>query len=241
MDMTAVVTCMGRLSHLRFSLPRVMEYTGMRLVVVDYSCPDGSGAWVEANAPEHENERIAVVRSGPRQTFNKPEALNLGLRYAVDHGAEWLCVLDSDTLVTPALWGWLEENVKRGSFYFVEGYKPRQDLSGLIVMHAEDYTASGGYDERFEGWGAEDFDMRCRLYFKLGLPYVEIPCALAESIPHDDHHRVRFYPIKEKQQSHVANQYRLIANVREWTGRDIRELKSDEVRRLFGMRQRPAE
>ena len=150
-------------------------------------------------------------------------------------------MLDADTIVTPAFWSWLGEHVSEGTFYFVEGYKPREDLSGVLVVNATDYERSGGYDERFVGWGAEDFDMRCRLYFKLGLPFVEIPCGLASSISHSDESRVRFYPIKEKQASHIDNQYRIISNVREWTGQDLLEMKTDEVRALFGMRQDPVQ
>lgn len=225
---------MGRLAHLRISLPLLLQHTPMHVVVVDYSCPDRCAWWAHGAYPPPDS-RVSVVSSGYREVFNKPEALNLGLRHAAERGDEWLCVLDADTLVTPALWGWLSAHVQPGQFYFFEGYKPRQDLTGLLVVHARDYLESGGYDENFAGWGAEDFDMRCRLRFKLGLPFEEIPCGLADSIPHGDEDRTQHYRVKDKRRSHVANQHRLIANVRRWTGSHILDLDRDEVRRLLGM------
>jgi hypothetical protein len=234
---TAVITCMGRLAHLKRSLPLVLEHTDLRVVVVDWSCPDGCGVWISNHlSPMIEAGRLTVVGETGHRVFNKPAALNFGLRYAAERWPGWLCVLDADTLVTPALGQWLNANVERGRFYFVEGYKPRQDLSGLLVMHSDDYEASGGYDESFAGWGGEDWDMRCRLYFKVGLPYVEIPCALADSIAHGDAERTRFYEVKNKHESHHANQWRIIENVRRWTGQDLRDMKREEIRRLFGMR-----
>jgi len=239
MMVAAVVTSMGRLAQLRVSMPMLLAHTEMKLCLVDYSCPDGSGAWAErVLAGGSWRDRIRVERSGPRPVFNKCEALNLGCRAAVERWKpQWLCVLDADTLVTPALWEWMVENLSSGRYYFFEGYKPRQDLSGVLVVSAEDFVLSGGYDEGFDGWGAEDFDMRCRLFFKLGRPYQEIPCGLARSIPHSDEQRVRFYGVKEKRVSHLANQYRLIENVRRWTGKDLRDLRLNEVRALFGMRR----
>src|SRR5262249_23829435 len=44
-----ITTCMGRLAALRRSLPTLCGQPNSRVVVVDYSCPEQAGAWVETH------------------------------------------------------------------------------------------------------------------------------------------------------------------------------------------------
>lgn len=228
---TAVVTCMGRLEHLKQSLPRLLEHTAMHVVVVDYSCPDGTGHWVS----EHfgDNDRVYLIGCDGKEKFNKPAALNAGLARAAEMWGEWLCVLDADTLVNPGFWPWLCEHVERGSFYFIEGHASSRDVSGLLVMHSDDYTKSGGYDLRFEGWGCEDWDQRARLHFRCGLPYAEIPRKLAGGLAHSDQVR-EAHQVESMHESYKRNWKVLNRNVAEWTGRPLYELDARLVRPLFG-------
>ena len=47
-DLCFVTTCMGRLAALRQTLgPMLDQAEGSRIVVVDYTCPDGAGDWVD--------------------------------------------------------------------------------------------------------------------------------------------------------------------------------------------------
>jgi hypothetical protein len=219
---------MGRLGQLRRTLPRLLQHTPCPIVVVDWSCPDGAGDWAEA-----QSERIYVVRRPGERQFNKCAALNLGLGFAARQWGAWLMVVDADTMIGEGLWPWLEENLPAGSFAFMQGHSARRDLSGLLVMRSEDYASSGGYDEGMTGWGAEDWDMRARLHFKLGIPFVDVPWQLAEPIAHDDYARTRFQD-GDKMDSYKRNYARLSANVQEWTGRELHELDPRRVRPLFG-------
>lgn len=229
-ECTAVVTCMGRLHQLKQSLPRLLDGKPGFAVVVDYSCPDGCGDWIEEDPLPY--SRVSVVRSGYRARFHKAAALNLGLRYAARWGS-WLCVLDADTMLRDGFWPWLAAHVERGRFYFMAGTPGLADVSGILVMHSEDYLASGGYDERFVGWGLEDWDMRARLHLQLGLPYSTIPAELVGALQHSDEERTRHYG-EEKLVSYKRNWTLINANVREWTGRYLYELDARDVRPLFG-------
>jgi hypothetical protein len=223
-----VVTCKGRLAHLRQTLPLMLEHTPAPIVVVDWSCPEGSGDWAERRS-----DRVHVIRHPGERMFHKAAALNLGLRYAARQWGEYLIVLDADTMIREGLWSWIRENLPAGAFAFMQGHSARRDLSGLVVMHSDHYQESGGYDERMAGWGAEDWDMRARLHLKLGLPYVAIPWQLAEPIAHDDYARTR-YQDGDKMQSYKLNSRLLTDNVCEWTGRHLHELDPRVVRPLFG-------
>ena len=47
-EICIITTCMGRLAHLRQSLPSFTAQPDTSVVVVDYSCPERSGEWVES-------------------------------------------------------------------------------------------------------------------------------------------------------------------------------------------------
>ena len=46
-----IVTCKGRLMHLRQTLPLFCALPDTEVILVDYGCPDGSGVWAAANFP----------------------------------------------------------------------------------------------------------------------------------------------------------------------------------------------
>lgn len=216
---TAIVTCMGRLRHLQETLPVLLQ-GGSNVCVVDYSCPDNCGTWVEEN---YADEHVWVERVEGKEVFNKPEALNVGARSAVDRNPDtFLLFVDADTVTTPALWGWLSAALGADDcakhFYYVQSSEHGKDSTGVLFVQGKAFLKSGGYDERHIGWGAEDLDMRLRLFFKEELGYAEMPFQVVRSIGHDDPTRVEHYEEKDKMASHKQNMLILAKNVEEWTG-----------------------
>ena len=53
-----------------------------------------------------------------------------------------------------------------------------------ISVHAADYAAVGGFDERFRSWGQEDLELGYRLH-RRGVPLVVAPGAWALESPHE--------------------------------------------------------
>ena len=86
---TFVTTCRGRLRHLRETLPTFVRQPDAAVVVVDYSCPEACGDWVEANFPH-----VEVVRSPDSPRFELSRARNLG---AARVRSPWICFIDADT------------------------------------------------------------------------------------------------------------------------------------------------
>ena len=224
---TAIITCMGRLSHLQQTLPILLQGR-TDVCIVDYSCPDRCGDGVEATSGD---EDVYVERVEGKTLFHKPEALNRGAARAIERNPNtFLLFVDSDTITTPMLWAWLRaaivppEAVKH--FYYVAASEAGRDNTGLLF--------SGGYEERMRGWGAEDLEIRFRLFFKEQLGYAEIPADSVRAIGHGDPTRVAHYEEKDKMASHDRNLVVLADNVKGWTGMSLRDAVA--AVRLLGVR-----
>src|SRR5262249_12136861 len=84
-----VVPCMARLSDAQRTSASLLDQPRSSYVLVDYSCPDGAGAWARANHPD-----MQAVHVPGRVRFRGAEARNAGA--AVD-GDSSICFLDADT------------------------------------------------------------------------------------------------------------------------------------------------
>lgn len=192
--LSVVVTCMGRLDHLRRTIPALVEHApGVEVILVDWSCPDGAGAYAREHWPE-----VRVVAIKNRVHFHKSAALNAGARVA---RAPWLAIFDADMIASTDFFeevqARLRPDVLLGLF--------DERLAGFLVCRREVFDRAGGYDERMEGWGFEDDDMRRRLLGE-GLRLERLPADAIELVPHGDERRTRFYAEKDPFRSALFNQ-----------------------------------
>jgi glycosyltransferase involved in cell wall biosynthesis len=180
-ELCYITTCMGRLAHLQQSLPRIAGQAGVDCVVVDYSCPDGAGDWVEANFPQ-----VRVVRVEGETVFNRSRARNLGAAAAT---ARWLGFFDADVLIAPGFAEAVLPMLKPGRYYRAD---PVTDQThGALIVQRDAFEAFGGYDETYEGWGSEDIDIIDALEFE-ELKADSFPGRLLSEIPHSDALRTQF-------------------------------------------------
>ncbi len=197
--LTFVTTCMGRLRHLQQSLPRLVAQSGAMCVVVDYSCPESSGDWVEQNFPG-----VAVVRVGGEQFFQPSRAKNLGARQV---RTEWLCLIDADILLEPDFCEVLLPMLRPGEFY--RGPERGEGKFGTMFCQTEAFHSVGGLDERYEGWGDEDADLYDALSFA-GITQKFLPAERMRHIEHGNVERVKYYDVSCREESLTVNRiYRL--------------------------------
>lgn len=235
---------MNRLDHLKVASEYLMKDkrvgTDWLWVLVDYVCPQESGKWVK----DKYGDRVEVVKiEAPEDgevVFNKPLALNSGAMHAIELGVEYLCFIDADTMVDKLFLEYLDSTASLDKFDIIVPALAKKDLTGFLCVHAKHFLRVGGYDINFVGWGAEDLEMRVKLYLKGGLPFGEIPVEFAESIQHGDDVRTLEYDEKDKHKSHSLNLNLLCANVFGWTGKHLLEHYEDEkiggsIRRLLGI------
>ena len=70
------------------------------------------------------------------------------------------------------------------------------DLAGTILVERTLFERVGGYDEVFEGWGAEDVDLIVRL-IAAGAVREAFPPQVFSVIHHNDERRIRHQSIRD--------------------------------------------
>jgi hypothetical protein len=212
--LVAVTCSKGRSFHAVTSLPNTLAQCD-RLVVVDFGCPDHSGALVAEEARKlRASDRVHVVmvsrEDAPR--WHASRARNVGGRAAAERypGAR-LVFVDADVRVQQGFGDWARE-MPTGSF----GVAGRtvggdvRDLCGLLVVDAEPWLATGGYLEAIEAYGSEDIEMRDRLWHS-GLDCARIPLPCLAHIPHPDRPRTQFHVVRDLRQAVRVSQQQMMA------------------------------
>jgi len=158
MKFSIITACKNRLSHLKESLPVMLAQPECEVIVVDFSCAEGTGDYVRQHFPA-----AKVVSVPDRNYFSNWEARNAGAKVAT---GEWLVFVDADIILANGCAEWLAANVKSGNFYkFPPGQELERhksttsalslnNLQGFLVTERSSFEKFEGYDELLKGWGA---------------------------------------------------------------------------------------
>jgi Glycosyltransferase like family 2 len=158
---------MGRLEHLKQSLPEMVAQGASEVVVVDYSCPQGAGEFVAGEFPS-----VRLVSVPGETHFSNWKARNAG---AAEAKSDVLVFVDADTILADGAVDWLSDQLPAQAYGFfpVEASRafseggPRvaaNQLKGFHVVPAAAFRRLGGYDEVLEGYAAgADTDLEERL------------------------------------------------------------------------------
>jgi hypothetical protein len=221
-DCTIVTTCCDRLEFLQQALPTWREHTPCPIVVVDYSCPRGTGAWAEGAG-------ATVVQALGKPHFNKPHAQNLGVAAV---STTFTMLLDADCIAHAGFWEWVSARLSGGSMSIVPPEISRRDLTGFLAVETQALRAEP-FDERFVSYGFEDIDVRLRLYLS-GVAHVHMmPVGLLSALPHSHALRSQHFPEKNLIVSSTQNLDLLARKVFDRTGAPIKELLRDPVAALL--------
>jgi hypothetical protein len=191
-----IVTCKGRLHHLKESLPRLLAQPNVLVTVVDYDCPQKTAAWVKANF-----KQVKVVEVKNKPQFNLADARNHGAKHALQG---WWCFLDADILVQK---GWANEvrKILQPSCYYVA--RPlKWGMTGTVILESSSYRRAGGYDSIIHGWACEDLDFYSRLR-QIGVRPKFWNGELASIILHSDAERTKFYDRTKAASKTIGGEY----------------------------------
>ena len=199
-QLSFVTICMARLSFLKQTLPHMIAQPGCEVIVVDYSCPENTGDWVEANHPQ-----VRVLRMPGHTTVNVTRARNAG---AAIVQAPWICFIDADIVLDPAFATTVLPQVKPGHFY--RAHPQSTGIVGTFIVSRDDFEKSGGYDEVFRTYGDDDYDMYDNLRF-LGVTEGRYPAQLVRHLPHGHDRRTENFEFRDHLKGVLVNRcYRIV-------------------------------
>lgn len=196
--LSVVVPCMGRLHHLKLTAPNLLAQPEIEYILVDYSCPDRCGDYLRRYWPH-----VKVVTVPDQEFFDRGKARNLGVRAVT---SPWLAILDADNVVSLDFARRVRELLADDPKLMLRSALPQN--GGTLICAVAAFRQAGGYDERFEGWGSEDWDLTMRLMLD-GLRQVRLPHDVLGVLCHDDGERVRFHRQKNWRASNRANKGRV--------------------------------
>ena len=192
-----ITTCMSRLEHVKQTLPGMLAQPAAEVIVVDYSCPQGTGSFVREN---FSSARVVEVKE--QDHFSNWAARNAGAAAA---SGDVLVFCDADTMLAPGALEWLDGQLPPRAFGMFT--RPATDkfnktrlriasnqLKGFHVIPSRPFRRLGGYDEVLRGWGAGgDTDLEDRLVL-LGLTAFKLPpTIIADVIQHDNQERLKHH------------------------------------------------
>ena len=189
-------TCKGRLHHLAKTLPENIDgallFENVEFVLLDYDSPDGLDRWVQANLRKHlESGKLSYFRIVDRVPYFKlSHAKNVAHLLAL---GEVVCNLDADNYISPLCIEAFLDLHQIDSQVITHG---RRSSWGRISLRKEHFLQLGGYEERLNGWGAEDQDLLARGVQVMGLKKASLS-RFDRAIRHGNDERIRFMECKD--------------------------------------------
>lgn len=197
-----ITTCMGRLDHLKQTLPRLLEQPDAEVIVVDWSCPQDTAGYVAKHFPA-----AKVVKVEGKAVFSNWAARNAG---AAQASGEYVVFCDADTILRPDAMEWIGAHVTPRNFGHFERSATTQfnttnlrlgfnQLRGFHVLARALFIRFGGYDDILTGYAAgADTDLEVRLGI-FGFKRVVLdPSLVEEVVEHGNEDRFRNHKIPIK-------------------------------------------
>jgi glycosyltransferase involved in cell wall biosynthesis len=159
------------------------------VIVVDFSCPQGTGDFVSANFPS-----VRLVSVAGQDHFSNWKARNAGAAAATSNV---LIFVDADTLLAEGAIEWIAAHLPPRTFGFFDSKTSRafnrdgprvaaNQLKGFQIVPAAAFRRVGGYDEVLEGYAAgADTDLEIRLSM-IGLRRRPLDSCIVESVIQHD-------------------------------------------------------
>jgi len=184
------ITCMGRLHHLKRTLPANIAANrdfNVEFVVLDYNSRDGLGEWIrKRHSADIECGKLIYARTDEPSGFHQAHAKNLSHRLAT---GDILCNLDADNYATSQFTEYLLDLFSSRERVVTRG-QSGEGFFGRIALPKFWFYRMGGYDEELvPGYGNEDNDAYER-GSALGLASLILPEKFAKVIAHSDEERL---------------------------------------------------
>ena len=157
---------MNRLNHIRQTLPvnlEVNKSSSTQFVLLDYNSQDGLDEYVQSNFQnEIADNRLIYYQHKSAETFHRSHSRNMAFKLAT---ADIVCNLDADNYTGPGFGKYLQRVFSCKMDVCLTGINNpvNTGATGKLCVSKDHFLQVTGYDEKFEGYGFEDFDIVNRL------------------------------------------------------------------------------
>ena len=184
---------MNRLTHVQQTLAVNLDDNhadGVQFVLLDYTSRDGLDEYIKANFQTAlESERLVYYRYPSATTFNRCHSRNMAFRLAK---GDVVVNVDADNYAGPGFGAYVQSVFQDRANICLTGLgNPwTGDAFGKLCTTREDFLKVSGYDENFEGYGFEDYDIVNRLRLSGCEPYTINNPSYLRAEPHNMGERV---------------------------------------------------
>lgn len=184
---TAIITCKGRLHHLKQTIKKFENQGFFEIIVVDYDCPDGTYEYLQKHHP-----RVNAILVKNKPNFNLADARNIGAKAAT---SENLLFVDADIIMHENALSEMERLLGERNYVRIMAQKNskrfQNQTEGTVLVKRKDFFHIGAYDVVFDSWGGEDTDLYNRLD-ENKITQTVVENNYFSSIPHGDDLRTKF-------------------------------------------------
>ena len=159
---------MNRLTHVKQTLGvnlRDNHADGIQFILLDYTSRDGLEEYIKDNFQSAlDSERLVYYRYPSATVFNRSHSRNMAFRLAQ---GDIVANVDADNYAGPGFGVYVQSLFQDRTNVCLTGLgNPwTGEASGKLCTTKEDFLKVSGYDETFEGYGFEDYDIVNRLRF----------------------------------------------------------------------------
>ncbi len=176
MRISFCITCMGRVHHLKETLPQNIrdnpksDGLDVEFIVLNYNSQDDLHDWITTDlemAKHIESGLIKYGRTTEPEFFHMSHAKNMAHRMA---SGDVICNLDADNFTGKGFAKLINKifsedmNIVVNPSHRISKYfsPDERGFFGRIIISKDNFFKLGGYDENFYGWGGEDQDFMQR-------------------------------------------------------------------------------
>lgn len=150
------VPCGNRAADLKRTLPRMLAAADnsppAEVVVLDYNSTDGLWNYIRTMLGK---ARLVYRRYTGRDHYHIAHAYNLAVKAS---SGDYVAIMGADAVLAPGYVAEARKLIDKGCVW-MRG----RHYKGIVCVQREEFISAGGYDERFEFYGAEDRDLEARL------------------------------------------------------------------------------
>ncbi len=201
-------TCMGRLHHLKQTLPFNLnlcrDFADVEFCLVNYNSQDGMDEWVRGEMARHlVSGKLKYHHTTEPKEFQHGRAKNMAHRLGEGF---FLVNVDADNFLTPEYLRGLMGEIATGAevVHFPGEARSWGGGFGRVAVRQDLFWSVGGYDETHFGWGADDWDLmkRAEAVSRRAVRLLDPRCL--KYIEHADAERVVNLSQKNKHDSNAA-------------------------------------